>query len=84
MPPGFAGQQHADVIVTGFKIIPFVFHRAAGQGAHAANQQSGGFPLGMGIDGYDSIRIAIEKSVFDPIQFQHTRTPNLEQLNIFD
>ena len=67
MSPGLACQKHADMIVTGFKTVPFVFHCDAGQGAHAANQQPGGFPLGMRIDGNDSFRIPAGEAIFDLI-----------------
>jgi hypothetical protein len=70
------------MIVTGFEIVSFGLDSAAGQDAHAANQQPGGFPLGMGIDGDESIRIVLKEFACDPIQFQHTRPPILEQLNI--
>jgi hypothetical protein len=29
----------------------------------------------MRIDGAESVRVSVKKSVFDPIQFQHTPTP---------
>ena len=63
------------MIITGFKIVPFFFHCVAGKGAQAANQQPGGFPLGMRIDGNDSFRIPAGEAILDLIQFQHTQTP---------
>ena len=77
IPSGFAGQQFAHMVVTGFEVIPFGFNRAAGQAANTTDQQPGGFPLGVGIDGDDEIRVAVEESVFGPIQFQHKDTPIL-------
>jgi hypothetical protein len=59
------------MIKTGFEMVFFGFHCAAGKVAHPADQQSGGFPLRMGIDGGDSIRIAIAETVFESDPVQH-------------
>jgi hypothetical protein len=63
------------MVMVGFEMVPLGLHGFAGQATHPADQQPSGFPLGMGINGNDSIRIAMGKSVCDPIQLEHLPTP---------
>jgi hypothetical protein len=69
--PGFPGEQLADLVMMGLKIGPFGQHGLTGQTGEAAHQEAGGLPLGVGVDGQQPLRIALEKSLCDTVKLEH-------------